>query len=166
MTRRTVARRCAARHRTRPRWLLALASCATGSGAPTARTDTVSRADITAGVSASGSLSAVGTQNLGFAASGKLTSVRVHVGDRVKAGQVLATVDATAAKAALAQAKGNLHAQQAGLARLTSATTVSGAQSTANQADTIVGGDEGPGGGHRRRRQRRDQPGEDPAEHR
>ena len=117
---------------------LALASCATGSGAPTARTDTVSRADITAGVSASGSLSAVGTENLGFATSGKLTSVRVHVGDGVKAGQVLATVDATAAKAALAQAKGNLHAQQAGLDRLTSSTTVSGAQSTVSQANAIV----------------------------
>jgi HlyD family secretion protein len=142
MTRRTVVRRCAAV--IAPAALaVALASCATGSGAPTARTDTVSRADITAGVSASGSLSAVGTQNLGFAASGKLTSVRVHVGDRVKAGQVLATVDATAAKAALAQAKGNLHAQQAGLARLTSATTVSGAQSAANQADTIVAATKG-----------------------
>jgi HlyD family secretion protein len=142
MTRRTVARRCAVV--IAPAALaLALASCATGSGAPTARTDTVSRADITAGVSASGSLSAVGTQNLGFAASGKLTSVRVHVGDHVKAGQVLATVDATAAKAALAQAKGNLHAQQAGLSRLTSATTVSGAQSTADQADTIVAATKG-----------------------
>lgn len=142
MTRRPVARRCAVV--IAPAALaLALASCATGSGAPTARTDTVSRADITAGVSASGSLSAVGTQNLGFAASGKLTSVRVHVGDRVKAGQVLATVDATAAKAALSQAKGNLHAQQAGLARLTSATTVSGAQSAANQADTIVAATKG-----------------------
>jgi HlyD family secretion protein len=137
MTRRTIARRCAVVTAS-VAVALALGSCATGSGAPTARTETVSRADITAGVSASGSLSAVGTQNLGFAASGKLTSVRVHVGDRVKAGQVLATVDATAAKAALAQAKGNLHAQQAGLARLTSATTVSGAQNAANQADTIV----------------------------
>ncbi len=117
---------------------LALASCATSSGAPTARTDTVSRADITSDVSASGSLSAVGSENLGFASSGKLTSVRVHVGAQVKAGQVLATIDATAAKAALSQAKGNLHAQQAGLDRLTSSTTVSGAQSTVSQANTIV----------------------------
>ena len=117
---------------------LVLASCATGSGTPTARTDTVTRADITADVSASGSLSAVGTQNLGFATSGKLTSVRVHVGDRVKAGQVLAKIDATAAKAALAQAKGNLHAQQAGLDRLISSTTVDGSQSTVSQANAIV----------------------------
>ena len=105
---------------------------------PTARTDTVARADITADVSASGSLSAVGTQNLGFATSGRLTSVRVHVGDRVKAGQVLAKIDATAAKAALGQAKGNLHAQQAGLDRLTSSTTVAGSQSTVSQANAIV----------------------------
>ena len=117
---------------------LVLASCATGSGAPAVRTDTVANADITADVSASGSLSAVGSQNLGFATSGKLRSVRVHVGDRVTAGQVLATIDATAAKAALAQAKGTLHAQQAGLDRLTTSTTVAGAQSTASQANTIV----------------------------
>ena len=79
-----------------------------------------------------------GHRELGFATSGKPTSVRVHVGDRVKAGQVLAKIDATAAKAALAQAKGNLHAQQAGLDRLTSSTTVAGSQSTVSQANAIV----------------------------
>src|SRR6478735_2822678 len=117
---------------------LVLASCASGGTAVAAKTDTVSRADVTAGVSASGALSAVGSANLGFATGGKLTSVRVRVGDHVKAGQELAAIDSTAAKAALAQAKGNLHAQQAGLDRLISATTVSGAQSTARQANTVV----------------------------
>src|SRR5690348_15630159 len=104
--------------------LVAVAACSTPS-AVAANTGTVSRGDVTAGVSASGALSAIGTENLGFATGGKLTSVRVKVGDKVTAGQTLATVDATAAKATLAQAEGNLKAQQAGLDRLISATTVS-----------------------------------------
>ncbi|GAA3631677.1 HlyD family efflux transporter periplasmic adaptor subunit [Microlunatus ginsengisoli] len=117
--------------------LVAVAACSTPS-AVAANTGTVSRGDVTAGVSASGALSAIGTENLGFATGGKLTSVRVKVGDKVTAGQTLATVDATAAKATLAQAEGNLKAQQAGLDRLISATTVSGAQNTVSQANAVV----------------------------
>jgi HlyD family secretion protein len=141
MTRATVGRRWAATVGSAV-VALGLASC-TPSAPPAAQTATVSRADITSGVSASGALSAVGTENLGFATSGKLTSVRVHVGDRVKAGQVLATIDATAAKQALAQAEANLKAQQAALDRITTSTTVSGAESTVDQAKSIVNATKG-----------------------
>ena len=70
--------------------------------------------------------------------AGKLTSVKVKVGDHVEAGDVLAKSTVGTAKHALEQAEANLGAQQAGLDRLTSATTVSGAASTVAQARTVV----------------------------
>lgn len=118
--------------------VLALASCSGGGSAPAARTATVARGDLTVGVSASGSFAAVSSENLGFATGGKLTSVAVKVGDRVRAGDVLARIDSRQAKHALEQAEANLAAQQAGLDRITSATTVSGAQSTLDQAHNVV----------------------------
>lgn len=117
--------------------LSALTACSTPS-AVAANTATVSTADVTDGVSASGALSAIGTENLGFATGGKLTSVKVRVGAKVHAGEVLATIDSTTAKATLAQAKGSLAAQVAGLDRLIAATTVTGAQNSVNQANAVV----------------------------
>jgi Biotin-lipoyl like len=64
-----------------------------GGQQPSLRTDVVRRTTVTNGVSATGALSAVSTENLGFPKGGKLTSVRVRVGEHVSAGQVLATVD-------------------------------------------------------------------------
>jgi HlyD family secretion protein len=113
------------------------ASC-TGGQQPPSRTDVVRRATITAGVSATGALSAVSTENLGFSKGGKLTSVRVRVGDHVTSGQVLATVDDYAYRQVLKQQKANLAAQEAALARIERNPSVSGAQSTVNQANTIV----------------------------
>lgn len=123
--------------------LLTLASCSAGAPAPAARTATVTRGDVTAGVAANGSFAAVSSVDLGFATGGRLTSVKVKVGSRVQAGDVLATVDNRAARRALEQAEANLDAQQAGLDRITSATTVSGAQSTVNQAQTVVSATKG-----------------------
>ena len=117
--------------------VLTFASCTGGQQTPP-RTDVVRRATITAGVSATGALSAVSTENLGFPKGGKLTSVRVRVGDRVTAGQVLATVDDYAYRQDLKQQKANLAAQEAALARIEQNPSVSGAQDTVNQANTIV----------------------------
>jgi HlyD family secretion protein len=117
--------------------VVTLASC-TGGQQPPPRTDVVQRATITAGVSATGALSAVSTENLGFSKGGKLTSVRVRVGDHVSAGQVLATVDDYADRQVLKQQKANLAAQEAALARIEQNPSVSGAQDTVNQANTIV----------------------------
>lgn len=118
--------------------VLTLASCSEQGTAPAARTAEVVRADLTVGVSASGSFTAVSSENLGFATGGKLTSVKVKVGDHVHAGDVLARIDSRQAKHALEQAEANLAAQQAGLDRITSATTVSDAQSTLDQARNVV----------------------------
>jgi multidrug efflux pump subunit AcrA (membrane-fusion protein) len=52
--------------------------------------------------------------------TGTLTKVLIEEGDRVEAGQVLATLDDTAAKATLAQAEAGLHAAQATLVQLES----------------------------------------------
>ena len=52
--------------------------------------------------------------------TGTLTKVLIEEGDKVEAGQVLATLDDTAAKATLAQAEAGLHAAQATLVQLES----------------------------------------------
>jgi len=117
--------------------MLTFASC-TGGQQPPPPTDVVRRATITDGVSATGALSAVSTENLGFPKGGKLRSVRVRVGDRVSAGQVLATVDSYAYRLVLRQQEANLAAQEAALARIEQNPSVSGAQDTVDQANTIV----------------------------
>lgn len=123
--------------------LVALSSCSSGGTAPAARTALVTRGDVTAGVAANGSFAAVTSENLGFATGGKLTSVKVKVGDHVEAGDLLATLDSRQAKHALEQAEANLAAQQAGLDRITSGTTVAGAQSTESQAENVVSATKG-----------------------
>lgn len=136
MSGRNLARRCAG--------VLAVAALActlaacTGGQQPSLRTDVVRRTTVTNGVSATGALSAVSTENLGFPKGGKLTSVRVRVGDHVSAGQVLATVDSYAYRQVLKQQEANLVAQEAALARIEQNPSVSGAQDTVDQANTIV----------------------------
>jgi len=98
-----------------------------------ATTDTV-----TTGVSAVGSLAAATTQDLGFPGGGLLSSVAVHVGDQVKAGQQLATIDDFTLRQVLVQQQANLSAQQALLGRLTASPSTSGAQSTLAQAQQIL----------------------------
>ncbi|MBV1852098.1 efflux RND transporter periplasmic adaptor subunit [Catellatospora tritici] len=61
----------------------------------------VERGDVTASVAASGKVAPVATRELGFTLSGTLTSVTVKPGDEVTPGQVLATIDAADAQAAV-----------------------------------------------------------------
>jgi len=72
------------------------------------RTVTVSRGDISATVTASGSVERSGVVELVFSSPGTVTSVDVQAGDRVVVGQVLATVDDTAALQQLAAAESTL----------------------------------------------------------
>jgi HlyD family secretion protein len=110
-----------------------------GSEAPTTpRTAKVQRAAVSTSVSAMGSLSAIDQANVGFPKGGQLTSVRVRVGDRVGAGDVLATIDDFSARQALAQARSQLDAQQAQLDRLESGTAVPGAEASLDQANRVV----------------------------
>ncbi|MFD9125286.1 efflux RND transporter periplasmic adaptor subunit [Kitasatospora sp. NPDC059571] len=107
----------------------------TSSAASTARirTATVSQGTVVATVSGSGTLSSPSDSAQDFATGGKLTSIKVAVGDTVKKGQVLATVDTTAAQqqlnaadAALTTAEANLTKAEAGE---TVTTTVAGSGS-------------------------------------
>ncbi|HUW79226.1 MAG TPA: biotin/lipoyl-binding protein [Candidatus Nanopelagicaceae bacterium] len=69
------------------------------------RTVTAAMGTVTSSVSASGSLTSPGDMGLIFPSNGVLTSIRVAVGDHVKRGQLLATIDSTNATTALAQAQ-------------------------------------------------------------
>ena len=59
-------------------------------------------------VSAQGSVVSNSDSSLTFGSSGKVTNLNVQVGQSVKAGQVLAAIDDTAARQAVAQATGTL----------------------------------------------------------
>jgi HlyD family secretion protein len=116
---------------------LTAVACTTDQPAqpPVAR---VERGIVTTGVSANGSLSAISQQNVGFPNGGQLTNVFVKVGDRVEAGQVLATVDDFALRQTLVQQEGRLRSQQAALDRLVNSPVAEGAQDSASQAEDIV----------------------------
>jgi HlyD family secretion protein len=119
--------------------LIALTLVACGGDEPNApQTARVTRASVTSGVTSTGSLTAITEQNLGFSQGGQLTSVAVRVGDRVTAGQVLATIDDYALRQTLAQQQAQLTSQQAVLGRLVNGTQVSGAQSSLGQAQEIL----------------------------
>ena len=117
--------------------LIVLAACS--SGPPSVgSTAIVARATITDQVSSSGAVAASASENVGFANGGKLTSLKVRVGDRVTAGQVVATVDTFAARQVLKQQKANLAAQEAALDRVIDNPSVSGAQATLSQSRVIL----------------------------
>lgn len=94
-----------------------------GEAAPW-RTETVSRGDITRTVSASGTLKALVTVQVGSQLSGQVTDVRVDFNDRVRRGQVLAVLDPQTyesrieqSRAAVAASSAQVAQQQAGLAQ-------------------------------------------------
>ena len=76
-------------------------------------TDVVKEGDIKATVLATGTVTSKTDLELSFNSSGVARSVRVEVGDEVKAGAVLATLDQGSAYAALTSARGGLAAAQA-----------------------------------------------------
>lgn len=117
---------------------LVLNACSTGNSTAMVATAPVQRATISTGVSAAGTIAAASSRNLGFPSGGQLTSVDVQVGDRVKAGQELATVDDFLLKQLVVQQKANLTSQKAALARLENSPALKGARSTLSQARTIL----------------------------
>jgi HlyD family secretion protein len=117
---------------------LALAACTSSSSAPAPQTVRVERTTVSTAVTSSGALAASTEQNLGFLRGGKLTAVNVKVGDRVTAGQVLATQDDTSLRRTLEQQQAQLDAQRAVLTRLVNSTTVQGAQNSVEQAQAIL----------------------------
>lgn len=72
------------------------------------RTSRAARGDVEQVLSASGTVDAASRADLGFGASGKVASVKVALGDAVKAGQVVATLDSQALKAAVTKAQASV----------------------------------------------------------
>ncbi|MFD8785106.1 efflux RND transporter periplasmic adaptor subunit [Kitasatospora sp. NPDC059599] len=119
------------------------------SAKPTARTATVAKGTVLATVSGTGTLVSPTDAAQDFTTGGKLTAVKVAVGDAVKKGQVLATVDTTAAqqqvdaaRVALTTANANLTKAQAGV----TTTTTEPLPGATSGASGSSGGGRGAGG--------------------
>ncbi len=91
---------------------LASRSSGLGSGYELA---TARRGEIVATVNATGSIAPQSRAVLTFSASGRITEIKVAVGERVQAGQVLASIDARDLEQAVAQAEAILRMSQARL---------------------------------------------------
>ena len=78
------------------------------SPAPRFRFATVERGDIQSTVSATGTLGAVTTVNVGTQVSGQVSALHADFNDQVKKGQLLARLDPTIAQQAVADAQANL----------------------------------------------------------
>lgn len=115
----------------------ALTSCS-GSQPAAPTFDTVARGNVSTGVSATGALAARSSEQLGFAQGGKLTSVKVKVGQKVEAGDVLATIDSKTARSTLKQAEANIDAQAAALAGSSDNPAIQSAAATLAQARHVV----------------------------
>jgi HlyD family secretion protein len=102
---------------------------------PTAR---VERTTVSVSVSASGALSAVQAQNIGFAQGGELVELGVAVGDLVAPGQLLAKLDDFAARQALNQAAARLAQQQAQLDKIVNSNSVAAAERDLSAARDVL----------------------------
>jgi len=91
-------------------------------------------------VSADGTVAAAQTDNLNFSAAGQVTAVNVKAGDKVTAGQVLATLDSASLQASVATAESQLASAQASLSD-NEAAGASSAQIAADEASVTSAGD-------------------------
>lgn len=96
---------------------LALSACQAGaSAAPQPlQTVTVTRGTITATVLAAGTVNGQVQANVQFQTTGQVKTINVQVGDHVKAGQVMASLDAASLEAAVQSAQAGLAIAQAKL---------------------------------------------------
>src|SRR6266567_4927638 len=88
---------------------------ADGKETPAYRTATVERGTIKATVSATGTLNAVRTVQIGTQVSGQVSAIYVDFNDHVKKGQLLARIDPTLQEQAVADAQAQLERAQATL---------------------------------------------------
>jgi HlyD family secretion protein len=93
-------------------WLYARAD---GKETPAYRTAPVTRATLTSTVSATGALSAVRTVQVGTQVSGQVAKIYVDFNDKVKKGQLLATIDPTLQQQGVQDAQAQLERVQAQL---------------------------------------------------
>jgi HlyD family secretion protein len=94
----------------------------------------VQRGTVATSAAASGSLSAVTSQSLGFLNTAKLIELDVKVGDSVAPGQILAKQDPFSFNVALNQARATLAQQQATLTKVINNVDVPNARATVNAA--------------------------------
>jgi len=87
----------------------------TANAAPTYRFATIERGDLEAAVSATGTLSAVTTVQVGTQVSGKITEILVDFNDHVKKGQLIARIDSTLPEQTVRDAQAGLERNQAEL---------------------------------------------------
>jgi macrolide-specific efflux system membrane fusion protein len=129
---------------------VAVADTATTDSA-TARSSLVTKGQVTATVSAIGTVQSAAMANLSFAAPGTVTEINVKIGDAVKKDQVLAKINSAEAQDQLSAAQSNLTSAQQSLTRVRSTTTdastiafaqaqVTSAQSNVNAAQRAVNG--------------------------
>ncbi len=107
---------------------------------PTTRSATVTKGTVLATVSGSGSLSSPTDAGEDFVTGGKLTAVKVAVGDTVTAGEVLATVDTTAAQQQVTSAQGALTTAQASVVTAQANLTKAQAGTTTTTTVPVQGG--------------------------
>lgn len=103
--------------------------------ATTQRTVPVAQGTVTASVTADGSVQPANLMSADFTTAGRVTEIKVKLGEVVKAGQVLATVDATEPNAELSTAKKNLDAAQDALDRAGENSDESSEAAAENQVD-------------------------------
>src|SRR5689334_23530293 len=85
----------------------------TANAAPTYRFATVERGNLEAAVSATGTLSAVTTVQVGTQVSGKIVEIKADFNDRVKKGQLVARIDPTILEQQVRDAQAGLERNQA-----------------------------------------------------
>ncbi len=102
-----------------------------GSGAADLQTVRVQRGTVRLTITADGVLKPLTTVMIKSYASGEIQTLAVEVGDEVKAGDLIATIDPTDSQTAYEQALADLHAAQA---RLTQARAQAKVQPTLTQA--------------------------------
>jgi len=85
-----------------------LAACGTRTAAPKFTTERAARMDVEQHTTASGTLSAVVSVDVGSQVSGKISALHVDFNSPVRKGQPVAEIDATVYEAARAQAEGEL----------------------------------------------------------
>ncbi|HEY1969419.1 MAG TPA: HlyD family efflux transporter periplasmic adaptor subunit [Pseudonocardia sp.] len=116
--------------------MLGVSACGSKPTAPP--TTQVQRGSVSTMVSASGSLSALTSQDLGFSNAAKLIELDVKVGDTVKPGQILAKEDPFSFNQALNQARANLAGGQAKLTELIQSPAVPGSRAVVEQSKRIL----------------------------
>jgi HlyD family secretion protein len=100
------------------------------------KTAPLERGDLRANVTATGTLSAVGTVEVGSQISGRLAEVLVDFGSQVKKGQVLARIDPELLRAAIARDRASLSVARGNLARARA--NLVGAELRRDRAQTLV----------------------------